>query len=201
MDTQEETPKETKTCPHCQKEIPVKARRCPYCQTDLRAWYARHPILSVLLVLIILAIIGSAIGSSNQPSAPTTSYDTNPPPATTPAPLVQTSAPAQTTPAESSPAPAPTSTATWHTVATFSGETQKNTSPFVIQGSQWRITWQDTGDGYFGATAQTTDGNNNCSIANLAGSGSDTTYCYSPGTYYISVNTSQAWSMTVQDYY
>ena len=41
--------------------------------------------------------------------------------------------------------------ASWHTVETFSGATQKNTAPFVIKGSQWRITWQENGQGYFGA--------------------------------------------------
>lgn len=92
---------------------------------------------------------------------------------------------------------------TWHTVSTFSGQTQKNTSTFTIQGSQWRITWQETGDGYFGADAESPDGDitKYCSIANLVGSGSDSTYCYAPGTYYISVNTANSWSMTVEDYY
>ncbi len=96
----------------------------------------------------------------------------------------------------------PAPPASWHTVATFSGQTQKNTSAFAIQGSQWRIIWQETGDGYFGADADSPDGSGSyCSIANLAGSGSDTTYCYKSGTYYISVNTAQSWTMTVEDYY
>ncbi|MGC9602496.1 MAG: hypothetical protein ABSE76_02025 [Minisyncoccia bacterium] len=95
----------------------------------------------------------------------------------------------------------PAPPASWHTVTTFSGQTQKNTPPFTIKGSQWRITWQETGDGYFGADTQSPDGSNYCSIANLAGPGSDSTYCYTPGTYYISVNTANSWTMTVEDYY
>jgi len=91
---------------------------------------------------------------------------------------------------------------TWHTVETFSGQTQKNTSSFSIQGSQWRVNWQETGDGYFGANADSPDDSGDyCSIANIAGSGSDTTYCYKSGTYYIHVNTAQSWSITVEDYY
>ncbi|MDE1924931.1 MAG: hypothetical protein KGH79_01995 [Patescibacteria group bacterium] len=95
----------------------------------------------------------------------------------------------------------PKPAASWHTVGTFSGQTQKNTAPFTIQGSQWRITWQETGDGYFGANIESPSGDGYCSIANLAGSGSDSTYCYGAGTYYLSVNTANSWTMTVEDYY
>jgi len=97
--------------------------------------------------------------------------------------------------------PPPAPPASWHTVQTFSGQTQKNTPQFTIQGSQWRITWQETGDGYFGANAQSPDGSNYCSIANLVGPGSDSTYCYTSGAYYVSVNTANSWTITVEDYY
>jgi hypothetical protein len=122
----------------------------------------------------------------------------------TPPLSTQTANPAVITQPAPTPSPAPVvpqPAASWHTVATFSDQTQKNTSPFTIQGSQWRITWQETGDGYFGANAQSPDGSNYCSIANLVGTGSDSTYCYTAGTYYISVNTANNWSMTVEDYY
>lgn len=95
----------------------------------------------------------------------------------------------------------PPSPASWHTVGTFSGQTQKNTPTFTIQGSQWRIEWQETGSDYFGADAESPDGGNYCSIASLVGPGSDSTYCYTPGTYYVSVNTSNSWTIAVQDYY
>ncbi len=58
---------EMKICPHCQKEIPKKATRCSYCQADLRKWYGRHPILTVLGVMLLLIIFGSA-GSGDQPA-------------------------------------------------------------------------------------------------------------------------------------
>lgn len=53
----------TKICKHCKKEVDSKATRCSYCQGDLRSWFARHPILTILLVLFILGIFGSAIGT------------------------------------------------------------------------------------------------------------------------------------------
>lgn len=145
-----------------------------------------------------------------QPAAPAQTT-TSKPKTTAPAPSTSSSQSGQqtyTTPSGATvnnsgnvvtPPPAPP--ASWHTVASYSGQTQKNTSPFTIKGSQWRITWQETGDGYFGADTESTDGSNYCSIANLVGPGSDATYCYKPGTYYISVNTANSWTMTVEDYY
>lgn len=136
---------------------------------------------------------------------------TTKPKTTAPAPSTSSNQPSQqtyTTPSGATvnnsgnvvtPPPAPP--ASWHTVQTFSGQTQKNTAPFTIQGSQWRISWQETGDGYFGANAQSPDGGNYCSIANLVGPGSDSTYCYGAGTYYVSVNTANLWTITVEDYY
>lgn len=44
--------KDTRKCPSCDKTISIKAKRCPYCRQDLRNWFRRHPILTVLLVLI-----------------------------------------------------------------------------------------------------------------------------------------------------
>jgi len=56
-----------KKCKHCQKEIDKKATRCPYCHGDLRAWPARHPILTTIItVFVILVIIGA-----NSPSSKT----------------------------------------------------------------------------------------------------------------------------------
>ena len=90
----------------------------------------------------------------------------------------------------------------WHTVTTFSGTNTKNTEPFTVKGSQWRIAWTETGDGYFGADAEKPDQSSGyCPIANTIGTNSDSTYCYTPGTYYISVNTSNTWSIKIEDYY
>ncbi len=148
--------------------------------------------------------------SVKESSAKTTTKATTAAPAAS-APA-QTSAPTQTTYTTPSGAvvtgsgstvtapPAPP--ASWHTIETFSGDTQKNTAPFTIQGSQFRVTWQESGQFYFGADAESPDNSGNyCAIANLAGSGSDTTYCYGAGTYYISVNTANPWTITVEDYY
>lgn len=49
----------TKLCKHCRKEIDSKANKCPHCQSDLRNWFVRHPILTVILVLFVFGIFGS----------------------------------------------------------------------------------------------------------------------------------------------
>lgn len=51
-----------KKCKSCQKEIDAKAKKCPYCQTDQRGWFAKHPILTGILIIIIVLVVA---GSSN----------------------------------------------------------------------------------------------------------------------------------------
>ncbi len=48
----DKTVEETKRCPSCDEVISSKAKRCPHCRQDLRGWFRRHPILTILLVLI-----------------------------------------------------------------------------------------------------------------------------------------------------
>jgi len=65
-----------KKCKACQKEIDPKAKKCPYCQTDQRGWFARHPILTVILVLVVIGIFGST-GSKNGTSIPSSTTTEN----------------------------------------------------------------------------------------------------------------------------
>jgi hypothetical protein len=55
---EETKPRTTKQCPYCKSEIPLGAKKCPQCQSDLRNWFRRHPILTVLIALITISIIG-----------------------------------------------------------------------------------------------------------------------------------------------
>jgi len=55
----------TKKCPSCDEKISVKAKRCPHCRHDLRGFFARHPILTILGVLFITPfVIAGMVGSS-----------------------------------------------------------------------------------------------------------------------------------------
>ncbi len=148
--------------------------------------YTSQANFQITVPLMYACSIQEASTTAVKPSAPTTSKSTG-------------IAKQPTAPVTQAPVAPP---ATWHTVTTLSGQTQKNSPPFTIKGSQWRISWQETGDGFFGATAESPDESGSyCAIANLVGSGSDSTYCYDPGTYYVSVNTANSWTITVEDYY
>lgn len=48
-------------CPACGQEI-AKGAKCPHCGHDSRNFFAKHKILTVLLALIVLGVIGSALG-------------------------------------------------------------------------------------------------------------------------------------------
>lgn len=58
-----------KKCRSCQTEIDSKASKCPHCQADLRNWFAKHKVLTVILVLISIGIISNSgnkgVSSSN----------------------------------------------------------------------------------------------------------------------------------------
>ena len=64
---------QTKKCPKCNEEIQSSAKVCKHCQADLRNWFAKHKILTVILGLILLGIIGSASGDKTQKVANTNS--------------------------------------------------------------------------------------------------------------------------------
>lgn len=63
-----------KKCKSCQTDIDDKAKKCPNCKSDQRNWFVRHKILSVFLAIIVLAILGSALGGG---SSKNTSSNTN----------------------------------------------------------------------------------------------------------------------------
>ena len=44
----------TKKCKRCQREIDSKAKTCPHCQADQRNWLARHRVLAILAILLVL---------------------------------------------------------------------------------------------------------------------------------------------------
>lgn len=63
-----------KTCKECGKEISSSAKKCPNCGKDQRNQFAKHKIITAVLVLVVVGIIGYAAGgeggsgSNNNPS-------------------------------------------------------------------------------------------------------------------------------------
>ena len=52
-----------KQCKACKSEIDAKATKCPKCGADQRIWFARHPIWTVILALMLIGIVSSAANS------------------------------------------------------------------------------------------------------------------------------------------
>lgn len=78
-----------KKCKSCQKEIDNKASKCPFCQTDQRIWFARHPILTVIIAIILIGAISGSSGSKNSTYQPSNSKTNTPETSTaTPTPTV-----------------------------------------------------------------------------------------------------------------
>lgn len=53
-------------CKACGKEIAKGVKKCPHCGKDQRNFFMKHKIITGILVLVILAGIGSAV-NNNQP--------------------------------------------------------------------------------------------------------------------------------------
>jgi len=51
----------TKQCPHCKAQIDASATKCMHCKTDFRNWFARHPVIVVILGLLLLSLVGNII--------------------------------------------------------------------------------------------------------------------------------------------
>ena len=56
-------------CKACGKEIAKGVKKCPNCGKDQRNWFMRHKILSFIGAIIVLSIIGSALGGGGEDTA------------------------------------------------------------------------------------------------------------------------------------
>lgn len=52
-----------KKCKACKSEIDSKATKCPKCGADQRIWFRKHPILTVILAIVLIAVISGIAGS------------------------------------------------------------------------------------------------------------------------------------------
>jgi hypothetical protein len=65
----------TKQCKHCRSEIDEKASKCPHCQSDLRSWFQKHPILTIILALFIIpTFLSGLFRNSEKTNNQTTEY-------------------------------------------------------------------------------------------------------------------------------
>ena len=90
-----------KKCKSCQTEIDDKAKKCPHCQSDQRDWFAKHPILTVFLVLFMISFFRVFSASGDNDKNTTTIEPTKTKVIPTSVPKVEpTSAPTVIKPAE-----------------------------------------------------------------------------------------------------
>ncbi len=164
-----------KICKYCKSEIILSAKKCPQCQSDLRNWFVRHWIISILIGLVVLGIIGS--GSNKN-----TTTDSSK--------IPQGSTEKQ-------------SGKQYVEVVRFSGKGQKSSEPFKISGSRFKVTYDckgDTATTYCGAFAYKVGSNIPQGVMNATQAVKDETVIYGSGEYYITANTMGDFSMVIYDY-
>ena len=113
------------------------------------------------------------------------------------------------------PPPAPIIPKSWHAVTVFSGNNEKNTDPFVVKGSQWRIRWsanastessycQEYGCSFYVYVYNTINNSYIDDIsADIKSYSEDTSNFYTAGSYYLKISGSNinSWTITIEDYY
>jgi len=95
----------------------------------------------------------------------------------------------------------------WKEIAKFEGNSIKTTEKFIIDSDEWRIKWSTTpgeyGDMNFQIYVYNSDGSLNTSsggiVANIIGKGSDTSYIHESGEYYLTINTAQNYTITIEE--
>lgn len=123
----------------------------------------------------------------------------------------RTSAPSQGQPAQTpetkvgTPTPPPAAPATWQVVKSWSGTSAKKTEPFTIIGKQWRINWSNKDTTGIGSTllqvmVYRPGGSLPLEIpVNTTQEGSDTSYVYQGGEFYLQINSLGNWKITVEE--
>lgn len=70
--------KSIRKCPKCKGEVPKNASKCMHCGSDLRGWFRRHPIISLILFVFLFGAIVGGLGEEYNVSSPTTVRQTKP---------------------------------------------------------------------------------------------------------------------------
>jgi hypothetical protein len=90
----------------------------------------------------------------------------------------------------------------WHRLARWQGNGDKNTEPFTIQGSQWRISY--TVRDPRSNTPRLCISVRTLEIVHVDGGcyrQDDMTYVYRRGTFYLDISSADQWTATIEDYY
>lgn len=66
-----------KKCKYCQSEIDERAKVCPNCHRDLRNYFLKHKVFTVIIGLILLGMITSNMILKSNPNTSETSFTDN----------------------------------------------------------------------------------------------------------------------------
>ena len=102
-------------------------------------------------------------------------------------------------------APTATPAPQWRQVASWSGNSDKTTPPFSISGSQWRINYTVRDPKYSSpqvcVSIRSTDANRYISTGGGCFRQDGESYVYAgPGMFYLDINSSDEWTVKVEDY-
>lgn len=167
-----------------------------------KAWFKRTlhmPMWLFIIILVVVAGVGAGIGSSNSSTSASTSNNTT-----------ASSAPTATTkPTTPTPTPTPTPPPTWQTTHTFTGNGDSKTATFTVSGNDWKLNWScNPSSNYIGQYNVIVDVDNSdttpmdpaaintiCKSGNTSGGTEE----HQGGTFYLDVQSEDAWTMTIQE--
>jgi hypothetical protein len=161
-------------------------------QSPNRSWFARHKVLTALLVLIGIGVVGSAAGGGKSSQ---TSQQASP------AANGSVAGDSTNERAKSdAPATIAAKAASYQQVFTFNGNGAKKSEPFKITGDRFKVKYDCKGDLCQAFLYSTSSEAPKEVLMNAQGAAKDKTIVYGAGEYYIQANTMGTYTMTVEDY-
>lgn len=190
-----------KKCKHCQSEIDIKATKCPHCQSDLRNWFRRHPIWTGIIGLLVFSyILGSASTTINSPTSEKRFTDL----------ITESKKALNETNQQATVQELPTETPkpkTWETVIELSGNANKRSDIFSLQGGKTKLTYDFKGNiAVIGSIYVLPEGyslekQGGFPEVTVSQAGSDSTFLVKdPGNYYLDISSANStWTVRIEE--
>lgn len=64
--TEEKQHGQTKSCPKCKESILREAKKCKHCGADLRNWFFKHKIITVIIILFVFGVIKTSLDENHK---------------------------------------------------------------------------------------------------------------------------------------
>ena len=86
----------------------------------------------------------------------------------------------------------------WTTLKEWSGNGPKETETFQTETAEWRVNWSNAG-GFLSVTVYDDGGKMVSLAANTKDEGKDTSYVHKKGRFYLKINATGKWSISVEE--